>query len=70
MLGVPAPIAVMNCARRHVAALAARGEHRQDLGDVRRELPLRDVVAGPVGEADEVGVALDQARHDGARRAG
>ena len=46
-------------------ALPARGEQRQDLGDVRGKLPLRDVIAGPVGEADEVRVALDQTRHHG-----
>ncbi len=39
-------------ARRHV--LPSRGEHRQDFGEVDRELPLRDVVAGAVGQADEV----------------
>ena len=49
---------------RHVAP--ARGEQRQDLGDVRGQLQLRHVIAGPVGEADEVRVALDQARHHGA----
>ena len=45
---------------------AARCERRQDSGDVRGELPLRHVIAGTVGEAYEVRVALDEPRHHGA----
>ena len=54
----------MNWPWRHVAP--ARGEHLQHLGEVRGQLDLGHVVAGPVGQADEVRVAFDQARHHGA----
>src|SRR5262249_44977508 len=48
------------------APLPPGGEQGQDLGDVGGELPLGDVIAGPVGEAHEVRVALDDPGHHGA----